>query len=120
MKSLFIVLTVLFSLSASADAINAKCTGVTASGDSVALSIKENKVRITSEGSQPISGTILGDAWDGHVAGLLTGQAFSIKYENHYGCIVDVELTTIINAHLTTVAMKECTTTQNGREYCRR
>lgn len=120
MKLSFIALTFLISLSATAARMDVKCVGEAPGGETLNLSIQDDTVSIKVADAPAVTGRILGDAWDGHIAGLLTGKTFAVKYENNYGCITDVELTAIVKGHLSTVAMKECVTTLEGREYCRR
>lgn len=61
----------------------------------VEVSKDHSELRLNVDGNESIK-KINSSAWDGHVAGIITANDLSIKFENHFGCFRNVELTGLI------------------------
>ena len=60
------------------------------------------------------------DYWDGHATGLITAKGLSIKYEDHFGCLRNVEVTAAIRylRFFQTVTIPGCTGGTSFDDIC--
>jgi hypothetical protein len=91
-----ITFTLLCSISAKAAIV---CRATTGFGNSLQVTIEGDKARklvVTPAGAVELDETYseISNVWDGHKTGLITAPGLSLKYENHYGCIRKVTITT--------------------------
>jgi len=63
----------------------------------ITLDTSKNAVLVQSDSlSKPKIHTRLSQFWDGHMTGLIVGPEFSMTYQNKFGCIRNVIVTTNI------------------------
>lgn len=79
--------------------------------------------RSLDDGSWELIGEFSGVAsvWDGHMTGLATAPGLSIKYENHFGCLRDVVVTTHVRkepGYIATVIFPTCKGGQLPDDLC--
>lgn len=62
--------------------------------------------------------TTSNEVWDGHSAGLITGEGFSFIYQNWYGCIHNAELMAQLPHNFGKVSFKQCLAGTDMDELC--
>lgn len=76
------------------------CTTTTSTGHPVILNLGDTAATVELQSATNKILNIkrkyddLADLWDGSLSGLITALGFSLKYERHYGCLRNLELTT--------------------------
>jgi hypothetical protein len=90
-----VLLTSLLSLPAVAAIV---CEGASRLGNKVTTTIDGSTVTVvvTKDSDTLLTETFqnVSDTWDGHMTGLMTAPGLSVKYEDQYGCIRNVVVTT--------------------------
>ncbi len=94
------------------------CEGQTRFGGSLQLTINDDHSAhiavVNEEGTTELAQTFqtLDNVWDGHMTGLITAAGLSVKYENQYGCIRHVVITTNVRGgatgYIDTVKVAAC------------
>lgn len=96
-KIILVLLSQMVVLSANAAIV---CTGTTSFGSQLKLTIDQSTAHLIVDPSelQGIDKVFnnIEDEWDGHETGLITAPGLSVKYQNDYGCIKNVVVTTNI------------------------
>lgn len=115
------LITILFFANVSAAIV---CKGTSRFGE-VQVSIDTES--ITVEGGQledKITFNDFVEVWDGHATGLITAIGFSMKFNNHYGCIRNAEITTNLRGQIGGIAfidsfkVKTCTGGSTPDDLC--
>jgi len=78
---------------------SAAVAAIVCEGDSIMgkLKVTLDQDQVTVSGAaleKPVQFNPVSNQWDGHMSGLVTAPGFSMKYENHYGCIRNVVIIT--------------------------
>lgn len=94
------------------------CNGVTSFGSSLKVTLAEDQsahVEVTNQdGSKELEQDFktTDDVWDGHMTGIITAPGLSVKYENQYGCIRNIVVTTNVRGggvgFIDTVKIRTC------------
>ena len=129
MKALLLALLLTQSFIATSQATMV-CTGKTNFGTTLELTIADDHVAHLSvsdeNGNVELKETFqnLDNVWDGHMTGLITASGLSVKYENQYGCIRHVVITTNVRGggvgYIDTVKVAACRGGSTRDELCLR
>ncbi len=108
MKTLVAIALVLIAGTAKAERI--VCDTREQFGPRVKVVVEDTKVTVTT-GSKPTVHNNVDHVWDGHGSGLITAPGFSMKYDNHFGCIKNVLIVTPVNSsNLEVLEIAKCPT----------
>jgi len=101
------------------------CEGVTSLGASIKIKIEENDTAnllvINEDGSKELELDFIDllHSWDGHISGLITARGLSVKYQNHFGCIRMVEITTMVSSGIIdTISIPTCSGGSTPDDIC--
>ncbi|MGZ5278699.1 MAG: hypothetical protein ACXWC9_02080 [Pseudobdellovibrionaceae bacterium] len=103
MKSLILLTTATLILQSTAAFAAIVCEGESIMGK---MKVTLDQDQVTTEGGalkKPVHFKNVSNQWDGHMTGLVTAPGFSMKYENIYGCIRNVLITSNVRDEKDTV-----------------
>lgn len=95
-KSAAILIAGLLAQSATASIV---CTGPTALGSVLKVTLQPRSAVVEVKETDGVLSLTqqyahTTDTWDGHMTGLITAPGLAVRYENQYGCIRNVTITT--------------------------